>query len=72
VTRGSTYDNRANLARTFFHGIVSKYEGTRLGRQELDAELLEEFEGALWKRRQIDEARVLAMPETLVRETLTR
>jgi phage terminase large subunit-like protein len=48
VTRGSTYDNRANLAPTFFSQIVRKYEGTRLGRQELDAELLEDVPGALW------------------------
>jgi phage terminase large subunit-like protein len=48
VTRGSTYDNRANLAATFFAKIVSKYEGTRLGRQELNAEVLDDVEGALW------------------------
>jgi phage terminase large subunit-like protein len=41
VTRGSSYENRANLAPAFFDQIIRKYEGTRLGRQELDAELLE-------------------------------
>lgn len=40
VTRGSTYDNRANLDPEFFNSIIQKYEGTRLGRQELEAELL--------------------------------
>ena len=50
VTRGSTYENRANLPPAFFDQIVRKYEGTRLGRQELDAELLEDVEGALWTR----------------------
>jgi hypothetical protein len=40
VTRGSTYENRANLAPGFFDQIIGKYEGTRLGRQELDAEAL--------------------------------
>ena len=40
ITRGSTYDNRANLAPAFLHQIVKKYEGTRLGRQELNAEIL--------------------------------
>ena len=49
VTRGSTYDNLANLAPTFRKKVISKYEGTRLGRQELDGELLEDTPGALWK-----------------------
>lgn len=50
ITRGSTYANRANLAPTFLSKIVSRYEGTRIGRQELYAELLEDVEGALWQR----------------------
>jgi phage terminase large subunit-like protein len=50
ATRGSTYDNRANLAPAFFRQIVSKYEGTRLGRQELYAEILDDIPGALWSR----------------------
>ncbi len=41
TTKGSTYDNRANLAPGFFADIITKYEGTRLGRQELNAELLD-------------------------------
>lgn len=56
-TRGSTYDNRANLAPTFFQKIVAKYEGTRLGRQELNAELLDDVPGALWQRAVIDALR---------------
>ena len=40
VTRGSTYENQHNLARTFTERLLSRYEGTRLGRQELYAELL--------------------------------
>ncbi len=40
VTVGSSYENRDNLAPTFFHKIVSQYEGTRLGRQELHAEII--------------------------------
>jgi len=55
VSRGSTYDNRANLAAPFLTDIVRKYEGTRLGRQELDGELLDDAPGALWKRSQFDE-----------------
>ncbi len=58
VTRGSTYDNKANLATTFFSEIITKYEGTRLGRQELDAELLEDTPGALWRQAVIDELRI--------------
>ena len=53
----STYDNRDNLAATFFSQIVRQYEGTRLGRQELDAELLEDTPGALWTLELIEEGR---------------
>jgi phage terminase large subunit-like protein len=52
VTRGRTFDNTANLASTFIRKMNSKYAGTRLGRQELDAELLEDVLGALWQQRQ--------------------
>jgi phage terminase large subunit-like protein len=62
VTRGSTYDNRANLAPGFFAQVIRKYEGTRLGRQELNAELLEDTPGALWSHAIIDAARVAAAP----------
>ena len=48
ITRGSTYDNLQNLAPTFRDAILARYEGTRLGRQELDGELLEDTPGALW------------------------
>ncbi len=58
VTRGSTYDNRANLAPAFFSQIVRRYENTRLGRQELNAEILEDVEGALWSRNVIESSRV--------------
>ncbi len=50
ITTGSTYENRANLAPSFFRQIISKYEGTRLGRQEIKAEMLEDVPGALWNR----------------------
>lgn len=58
VTRGSTYDNRSNLAPAFFRQVVNRYEGTRLGRQELNAEILEEAEGALWSREVIEKNRL--------------
>jgi len=50
VTRSNTYANRANLPPAFLTKILSKYEGTRLGRQEIYAEMLEDVPGALWKR----------------------
>lgn len=67
VTRGSTYDNRANLAPAFFEQIIRKYEGTRLGRQELHAEVLDDVPGALWTRAMLDAARVALTPPELVR-----
>jgi len=63
VTSGSSYENRANLAKSFFDNIIKKYEGTRLGRQELMAELLEDVEGALWTLKLIDQNRVNEPPE---------
>lgn len=48
VVRGSTFDNAENLAPSFLESIRDKYEGTRLGRQELFAEILEDVPGALW------------------------
>ena len=48
VTRGTTYDNARNLAGGFIDAIRERYAGTRLGRQEIDAELLEDVQGALW------------------------
>jgi phage terminase large subunit-like protein len=67
ITTGSTYENRANLATGFFDYVISKYEGTRLGRQELNAELLTDSPGALWRRDLIDQHRVVKAPETLDR-----
>jgi predicted phage terminase large subunit-like protein len=58
TTRGSTYENRENLAASFFSQIVTRYEGTRLGRQELLAELLEDVPGALWSRDLIEQTRI--------------
>jgi len=63
LTRGSTYDNRANLAPRFFESIIKRYEGTRIGRQELNAELLDDVEGALWSSTMIDSARVGHTPD---------
>lgn len=62
ITRGSTYDNRSNLAKPFLDAIVKKYEGTRLGRQELYAEVLADVPGALWTQRGLDDYRVSKAP----------
>jgi phage terminase large subunit-like protein len=67
VTRGTTYDNRKYLAPAFFGQIVRKYEGTRLGRQELEAEILEDLPGALWSRGLIEACRSSQPPSDLVR-----
>src|ERR1700730_3925210 len=66
VTRGSTYENRTNLAPAFLQQIIRKYEGTRLGRQELEAEILDDVPGALWTRGVIEASRASAVP-TLIR-----
>lgn len=57
ITTGTTYENLENLAPAFRAQIVTRYEGTRTGRQELNAELLEDIPGALWQRSVIDECR---------------
>lgn len=57
VTRGTTYDNAANLPRIFLEEIVQRYEGTTVGRQELYAEMIDEAPGALWTRKLIEAGR---------------
>lgn len=63
LTRGSTYENAANLPPAFLEKIIARYEGTRLGRQELFAEILEDVPGALWKREQLENLRAVRVPE---------
>lgn len=48
VVTGSSYDNRGNVDPAWFADLVSRYEGTRIGRQELLAQLLDDVPGALW------------------------
>jgi phage terminase large subunit-like protein len=67
VTRGRTIDNREHLAPAFLAQIVRRYEGTRLGRQELDGEILDDLPGALWTHGLIDAARVATAPPELTR-----
>lgn len=54
ITKGRTMDNASNLASQFIDAIHKKFQGTRLGRQELDAELLTDIQGALWTRPMFD------------------
>jgi predicted phage terminase large subunit-like protein len=65
VTKASTYENLDNLSPAF-SAIISKYEGTRVGRQELDAEVLEDVEGALWTLANIDANRVNKAPDEML------
>lgn len=62
ITRARTGDNAGNLAPSFLSNIVARYEGTALGRQELDGELIEEREGALWSAHDLDAHRVSVAP----------
>jgi phage terminase large subunit-like protein len=63
VTNGSTYDNLDNLSPRFIREMERKYAGTRLGRQELDGDIIDDIDGALWKRDWIERNRVVKHPE---------
>ncbi len=63
LTRGSTFDNSANLPDATLSFLKARYEGTRLGRQELMAELLDDVQGALWTAAMIDETRRVSAPD---------
>jgi phage terminase large subunit-like protein len=63
VIVGSSYDNRANLDPSWFEETIQAYEGTRLGRQEIHAEILEDVPGALWSQRSLDDHRAAQAPE---------
>ncbi len=62
ITHGTTYENLTNLAENFKREVLGRYEGTRLGRQELLAELLVDNPDALWKRTELDTHRVFNAP----------
>jgi phage terminase large subunit-like protein len=63
ISRATTYDNLDNLSPVFAERIIAKYEGTRQGRQEIHAELLEDVEGALWTYELIEDYRVAEPPD---------
>jgi len=64
---GSTFENKQNLSEHYLSFIKDKYEGTRLGRQELYAEILSDTPGALWKISNIDKIRLKNIPEGICR-----
>ena len=63
ITRGRTRDNRANLAPGVVAELERRYAGSRLGREELDGEVLDDSAGALWRWTWLDEARVSKAPD---------
>lgn len=63
VTRGSTLDNQLNLAKNTIKQLYDRYGNTRLGRQELEGEILGDIPGALWNPSMLDECRI--KPEDL-------
>lgn len=67
VTSGSSLENLSNLSPTYRRNVIDKYAGTRLGRQEIDAELLEDTPGALWTASNIDDNRVAEPPCDMAR-----
>ena len=72
VTTGNTFDNSTNLAPSALRAYKERYVGTRIGRQELYAELLEDVEGALWSRDIIEDWRINGKDAHEVAETLRR
>jgi phage terminase large subunit-like protein len=66
LTKGRMQDNKANLSKSFLKSVTAQYAGTRLGRQELDGEFLEDIAGALWSRSSLEACHVAQAP------TLTR
>ena len=62
VTGGNTFDNAINLADPFMQTIIAKYKGTRLEKQEIYAQILEDNPNALWHRDWIDRSRVVTAP----------
>jgi phage terminase large subunit-like protein len=61
--RRPTYDNISNLSPTYIREVIDPIRGTRLARQEIEGEILDDNPGALWKRNDIEDARVLKAPD---------
>jgi phage terminase large subunit-like protein len=62
VTRAATQANATFLSPAFLDEVVARYAGTRLGRQEIDGEIIEDRPDALWTRTMIEGARVASAP----------
>lgn len=67
VTRGATFDNAANLSKAALEELQARYTGTRIGRQELYGEILDNIDGALWTEDTIERSRVINPPDHLTR-----
>lgn len=63
VVTGSSYENQANLDPRWYRDHLARYKGTRLGRQEISAEIVDDMPGALWSREVLDKSRLLRKPE---------
>ena len=63
VMRAGTIENAAHLSPAFLDEVLARYAGTRLGRQEIDGEIIEDRADALWTRAAIEDARVAMAPE---------
>jgi phage terminase large subunit-like protein len=72
TTYGSTFDNSANLAGTYLEAVKAQYDGTRLGRQELYAEILDEAAGALWNRTILADCEIELEDPVEFAQTLSR
>src|SRR5690349_19402416 len=62
LSRASTRDNEKHLAPAFLESVVDRYAGTRLGRQEIDGEIVEDRPDALWSRDEIEAGLVEQTP----------
>lgn len=67
LVKGTSYENRANLADAWFEEVLKPLEGSRMGRQELLADILEDAPGALWRREQLDKDRVKEPPANRIK-----
>ena len=63
TSRATTFDNSANLAKPFLDEVLKRYGGTKLGRQELNGELIEDDPEALFQRDKIEATRISTAPE---------
>lgn len=62
ITQGSTLENQSNLSDLALKELYRRYGGTRIGRQELEGELISDVEGALWRRAWLETGRLRAVP----------